>query len=203
MRFSALDHVGFSVTDLDRSIDWYNEFLGLEPSLRKVWDVEYLGRIVGYPGAQMDVAIWTLPGGAYLELMQYLQPPTETVDMETYNAGNGHLCLVTEDLAAEFERLRDRVAFRSQDPIEIPWGPYKGGKVCYLRDPDGISVELMQLPPGGPAITSSSVSVSCLRCFLKRSVGTVTPYAAMMRPPCSSGAPMQETPSAYSSWSYA
>jgi hypothetical protein len=40
--------------------------------------------------------------------------------------------------------------FRSPEPVVIPWGPYKGGRACYLRDPDGISIELMELPPGGP-----------------------------------------------------
>jgi catechol 2,3-dioxygenase-like lactoylglutathione lyase family enzyme len=100
----------------------------------------------------MDCAFWRLPGGAILELIQYLEPPVGIVDMESYNAGNGHLCLVTEDLAADFERLRGRVEFRDPDPVRIPWGPYEGGWACYLRDPDGISIELMQQPPGGPKI---------------------------------------------------
>ena len=72
--------------------------------------------------------------------------------METYNAGNAHLCLVVDDLAADFDRLLGRVAFRDPEPVEIPWGPYSGGKACYLRDPDGISVELIELPPGGPKL---------------------------------------------------
>ena len=149
MQFSGLDHVGFSVSDLDRSVEWYTEFLGEEPSLRKVWDVDYISGIVGYPNTKMDCALWKLPGGALLELIEYLEPSPAVVDMETYNAGDAHLCLQVDDLDAEFERLRGRVAFRSAQAIEIPWGPYKGGKVCYLHDPDEISVELMQMPPGG------------------------------------------------------
>jgi catechol 2,3-dioxygenase-like lactoylglutathione lyase family enzyme len=152
MLFTKLDHVGFSVSDLDRSISWYTDFFGDPPLLRKVWDVEYVSRIVGYPNCKMDCAFWRLPGGAILELIQYLEPPVGIVDMESYNAGNGHLCLVTGDLAADFERLRGRVEFRDPDPVRIPWGPYEGGWACYLRDPDGISIELMQQPPGGPKL---------------------------------------------------
>ena len=48
--------------------------------------------------------------------------------------------------------LRGFVEFRSLEPVEILWGPYQGGSACYLRDPDGISVELLQPPPGGPAL---------------------------------------------------
>jgi catechol 2,3-dioxygenase-like lactoylglutathione lyase family enzyme len=152
MLFTGLDHVGFSVSDMDRSVRWYTEFLGDPPQLRKVWDVEYVSRIVGYPNCKMDCSFWRLPGGTILELIQYLEPPVGIVDMESYNAGNGHLCLVTEDLASDFERLRGRVEFRDPDPVRIPWGPYEGGWACYLRDPDGISIELMQLRPGGPRI---------------------------------------------------
>ena len=152
MRYTALDHIGFSVTDLDRSIDFYNLLLGEEPILRKVWDVEYVSRILGYPKVKLDAAFWRLPGGTILELLEYVEPGPGQVDMETYNAGNAHLCLVTEDMDADFARLRGHAELRSEDPIEIPWGPYEGGRAAYLRDPDGISIELIELPPGGPKL---------------------------------------------------
>jgi catechol 2,3-dioxygenase-like lactoylglutathione lyase family enzyme len=156
MRYSGLDHVGFSVRDLDRSVEWYTFFLGSPPALRKTWKEPYLSRIVGYPGATLEAALWRLPGGTLLELLEYGHPAPGTVDMESYNVGNAHLCLVVDDLDADFERLKGRAAFRDPEPVEIPWGPYKGGKACYLRDPDGISIELMQLPPGGPSIENDS-----------------------------------------------
>jgi catechol 2,3-dioxygenase-like lactoylglutathione lyase family enzyme len=150
MTYRTLDHVGFTVSDLDRSVEWYTRLLGEDPVLRKVWEAGYIGSVVGYADCSMDVAVWELPNDTYLELIQYLTPPAGRVDMETYNAGNGHLCLVTEDIDADYERLGEHARFRSAEPIEIPWGPYEGGRVCYLRDPDGISVELMQWPHGGP-----------------------------------------------------
>ena len=70
--------------------------------------------------------------------------------METYNAGNAHLCLVTDDIHADVERLRGHADFRHPEAVEIPWGAYKGGWACYMRDPDGISIEVLQEPPGGP-----------------------------------------------------
>ena len=61
--FSVLDHVGFSVASLNRSIPFYTALLGEEPLLRKKWDVEYVGRVVGYPGLVLEAAFWRLPGG--------------------------------------------------------------------------------------------------------------------------------------------
>jgi catechol 2,3-dioxygenase-like lactoylglutathione lyase family enzyme len=149
MRFSAVNHVGFAVSDIEQSVDWYTFLLEEPPYLRGRWDAEYVSRVVGYPQTAFDAALWRLPGDLVLELLAYEQPPAARVDMETFNAGNGHLCLVVADLAAEFERLEGRAEFRNPEPVDIPWGHFAGGRSCYLRDPDGISVELVQYPPGG------------------------------------------------------
>jgi catechol 2,3-dioxygenase-like lactoylglutathione lyase family enzyme len=151
VHYSGLDHIGFAVGNLDRATDWYTRFFGEPPVMRKVWDVEYLGRVLGYPGAKIECAFWELPGGTTLELIEYLEPAAGVVDMETYNAGNAHLCLVVDDLDADLERLRSELGVTGVEAVEIPWGPYAGGKACYFRDPDGISIQLMQLVPGGPS----------------------------------------------------
>jgi catechol 2,3-dioxygenase-like lactoylglutathione lyase family enzyme len=151
--FRAIDHVGYAVADLDRSIAFYEALLGVPLLMRKTWDVPYVGDIVGYPDVVMEGAFFRLPGGVVLELLEYRAPYTSAgVDMESYNAGNAHLCLVTDDMAADYARMRAAGydGFRSPDPIVIPWGPYRGGRACYLRDPDGISIELLEEPPGGP-----------------------------------------------------
>jgi catechol 2,3-dioxygenase-like lactoylglutathione lyase family enzyme len=150
VRFNRLDHVGFSVADIERSVQWYTFLFEEPPVLRKLYDVEYVSRVLGYPGVVLDAALWELPGGARFELLEYKSPEPGRVDMETHNVGNGHLCLIVDDLAAEFDRLRGRAEFRNPEPVEIPWGHFAGGKSCYVRDPDGISIELVQYPPGGP-----------------------------------------------------
>jgi catechol 2,3-dioxygenase-like lactoylglutathione lyase family enzyme len=154
--FSGLDHVGFTVSSLDRSVDFYSRLLEREPLLRRTWDVEYVGRVVGYEGAKLDAAFWQLPGGVVLELIEYLEPPPGSVSLEAYNVGNAHLCLVTDDIERDSDRLADIATFRHPTPVAIPWGPYRGGFAAYLRDPDDISIELIQLPPGGPTFGSGS-----------------------------------------------
>lgn len=84
-----------------------------------------------------------------LELIEYLTPGAGQVGMETNNVGNGHICVLVDDLHAEFERLKPIAEFRSAAPIEITAGPNKGGWGAYLRDPDGITVQLLQRPSAG------------------------------------------------------
>ena len=78
VRYAGLDHVGFTVTDLDRSAAWYTELLGEPPVLRKRWEQAYVARVLGYPEVVLDAAFWRLPGGTVLELLEYVR------------AGRGH-----------------------------------------------------------------------------------------------------------------
>ena len=150
MALLAINHVGYAVSDLDRSIEFFTELLGQEPYFKEVYDVEYIGRVVGYPGAIQYAAFFTLPGThAFLELIQYINPPAGMVDMETYNAGNAHLCFQVDDLAAEYERITALGGvFRSPGPVASDYGVYDGAQTLYFRDPDGISIQLVQLTEG-------------------------------------------------------
>ncbi len=152
MRYSAVDHISYTVADLDESIRWYTLVLGEEPFLRKTWDQEYVGVLAGYPKIVLDAAFWRLPNGPVLEVMQFLDPVGVPTDPALVNPGASHLGLTCDDRRAEFARLKEAgVDLRSEEPVEIPWGPYKGGLACFVRDPDGNFMELFQLPPGGPA----------------------------------------------------
>ena len=157
---SAVDHVGVAVTDLERSIPWWTRLLEREPFHRGTWLAaetdDYVGRLLGYPGCDLSGAFWSLPGGTVLEMLQYHHPPHGVVDMETYNAGNTHLCLATPDIDAVYQRMGGIAEFRSPTAIESTWGPYKGAKVCFLRDPDGISIELVQFAAGGRPFDADS-----------------------------------------------
>jgi catechol 2,3-dioxygenase-like lactoylglutathione lyase family enzyme len=144
-----LEHVGYTVSDLGQSVAFWSYLLDVEPKATKTWDVPYLGRVQGYDQVRVTAAFFDLPGGPTLELVQYHHPPHAVVDMETYNVGNGHLSFVTSDLARVFSRLEGRAELRSTEPVRIEWGPYEGGYAGRIRDPDGITIELVQLPAGG------------------------------------------------------
>ena len=151
INITGLDHVGFSVSNMDTSIDFYKILLQSDPIMRRFYPEQYVATVVGDDKIAMDAAFFKIgSSNVILELLEYQIPPNARVDMETYNVGNGHLCLIVDDLDAEYERLMPhKMAFRSPKAISIPIGPYKGGKACYLRDPDGISIELLQPPISG------------------------------------------------------
>jgi catechol 2,3-dioxygenase-like lactoylglutathione lyase family enzyme len=153
MNYDKVDHVSYSVSDLDRSIDFYTLLFDEEPFLRKLWDQAYAAPLCGYPQVILEGAFWNLPDGNVFELLEYKKPEAETAEIELYRAGSSHLGLSCPDLRTEFARLRaGGVTFQSPDVVEIPWGPYKGGLAAFARDPDGIFIELIEVPSGGPRL---------------------------------------------------
>jgi catechol 2,3-dioxygenase-like lactoylglutathione lyase family enzyme len=142
-------HFNFTVADMDRSLGFWRDTLGLEVLNDWVSEAGYLAEINGYPKVRMRLAFLKLPGTeAKLELIQYLEPPGAPRDLPTNVPGAAHLCFDVPDIQAAYEELRARgVRFRSA-PVEITSAANRGARGVYLVDPDGITVELRQPPAG-------------------------------------------------------
>ena len=142
---SGCDHIGIQVRDLDRSIDFYGNKLGLELIGRWSMTEAYVRRVVGYPDVQLEIGLLRIPGSrTFLEILEYRNVASSPVDPATANPGTGHFCLFVEDLDAMHARLSAQgVEFVSD--VQIPTiGPNKDGRLVYMKDPDGIRVELVQ-----------------------------------------------------------
>lgn len=141
----GVSHFAFQVADLERSVAFYGDLLGLELVARWVRDQPYIQELVGYPGVELNVAVFRLPNSSsFLEILEYRNVERHAVDPSTANPGTTHLCLYVDDLESLHGRLvAGGVRFVS--PIKFPTvGPNTGGKVIYMIDPDGIRVELLE-----------------------------------------------------------
>src|SRR5436305_14226896 len=99
----ALHHVGITVKDLDASIRFYHDVLGLEFSNEpSPWfDGPELGPAVGVPGAGLRQVSLTL-GDTTLELLEYKSPPSETAKpIPSNNIGAAHVAFRHDGLHAK------------------------------------------------------------------------------------------------------
>ena len=145
----AVHHIGVSVADLGRSIAFWEGMLGVAGRDRRTLDGPQLGILVGYPAVRLDSCWFDLPGGVALELLQYLDRPERPYDPGTAHPGNVHICLEVQDMAAAHAHaLACGARPVSAAPIEIARGPKAGTRIVYVRNPDGVTIELVQPPPG-------------------------------------------------------
>lgn len=147
MRLTGAHHTSFTVSNIERAVRFYQEFLECEVLWRREIDDKYFGDIVGFPECRVKAAHLRLPGSAHiLELFEYVVPRGALADIRTNNPGSAHISLLVDDLEALYNGLLSKGARFRSAPVTIDHGANKGGRAVYLLDPDGITVELFQPP---------------------------------------------------------
>jgi catechol 2,3-dioxygenase-like lactoylglutathione lyase family enzyme len=144
-------HTSFTVADLSRSLEFFRDRLGMEVvATREIGDA-YFGRIVGLPGCRVKAALLRVPGSTHhVELFEYLAPPGQRCHPRPCDPGSAHLSLLVDDLPGLCARLSAEGVALVGEPVRIDAGPYAGGYGVYLRDPNGILIELFQPPELAP-----------------------------------------------------
>jgi catechol 2,3-dioxygenase-like lactoylglutathione lyase family enzyme len=142
MEVRRLDHVSFTVGDIERSVGFYARF-GFEPFKRYVSAGPEVDSGADTERADMDIQWLKHPlGGPMLELIRYVHHPSGRAAHNS-KVGAAHLCFAIDDVFGAYaEMAREGVTFLSEpneDEFGVRW--------VYLRDPDGNAVELIQDPP--------------------------------------------------------
>jgi glyoxylase I family protein len=140
---SSIHHTSFTVSDMERSIAFYRDVLGMNVD----WDskeagVEFKGpvhdRITECPGTEARIVFLTL-GEGRLELAQYTPTGKALVDNKAKDTGSTHLCFKTDN-------IHDLYNMVLASGVRTHCSPQNNGKawVFYFRDPDGIILEATQ-----------------------------------------------------------
>jgi catechol 2,3-dioxygenase-like lactoylglutathione lyase family enzyme len=147
---TAVDSIGITVSDLDRSVEFYSKVLTFE----KVSETEALGseyeHLQGVFGLHTRSARMRL-GGEYIELTEYLAPQGRPAPFEerANDRAFQHIAIVTSDMEGAYRRLRSlNVRHASTAPQRLPeWNKNAAGiQAFYFRDPDGHFLEALAFP---------------------------------------------------------
>jgi len=135
-------HTMVRVTDLDASLDFYCDKLGLKEVARSE-----------NPAGRFTLVFLAAPGDA--ETAETQRTPTVELtynwDPEAYGGGRnfGHLAYAVDDIYATCARLKEAGVTINRPP--------RDGRMAFIRSPDNISVELLQ---AGPALAPAEPWVS-------------------------------------------
>jgi lactoylglutathione lyase len=124
----ALIHTCYRIGHIDRSVAFY-EALGFEELGRMPIREEAINVFMGLPG-----------DGARLEL-------TYNFGVDAYELGTGynHIAVTVEDMDGALEALKAKDIEPEKPPYTVSDG---GSRLCFVRDPDGYRIELIEIAPG-------------------------------------------------------
>jgi lactoylglutathione lyase len=142
-------HGGITVSDMDRALVFYRDGLGLDQEFDRILDAPYLKAVLGLEFDHIRAVYLRIPGGGFVELLEYAGVERFPAASRPCDYGAGHLCLYVDDVAGVHARLVELgFTARSADVVEITAGPNAGARSCYMSDPDGYAVELFQKRAG-------------------------------------------------------
>jgi catechol 2,3-dioxygenase-like lactoylglutathione lyase family enzyme len=148
LRIIAADHTGITVSDLERSLAFWRDLLGFEISHTAHQTGDLAKEITGVAGAEIKLAVLKTPGGHKIELLEYLAPPDRKhADVRPCDVGHVHVALLVDDLDAILEKIEGSGWQAAGKPQTLKTGPNAGKRVVYVRNPDGTTIEFMQLAP--------------------------------------------------------
>jgi catechol 2,3-dioxygenase-like lactoylglutathione lyase family enzyme len=138
-----VDHVSVTTADLERSIAFYRDVIGLPLLDRGELQGVELETLLRRPGARARWAELALGGGQVLELLQYVEPSEDGAPRRPWTAGATHLGFAVAALDPVLTRLHD-TGVEVSDAVTLSEPGWEGVRVCYATDPDGVTIELVE-----------------------------------------------------------
>ena len=158
MNVEWMNHTGFVVSDMERSLIFYRDQLGLEIERDQILEGEFISELVGYADAKLHIIYLGLGDMKHsVELIEYLNPRGNAAPLPNRNnIGASHLGVIVDNLDEFYEELSGKGVRFVSPPVTRPNAVYPmAQKGCYMEDPDGNWLELLEQPPARERLTQS------------------------------------------------
>jgi catechol 2,3-dioxygenase-like lactoylglutathione lyase family enzyme len=142
MTIKRMEHVGIVVDDLAAATEFFVE-LGLEPRGKGQVEGHWVDRIVALDEVRVEFAMLQTPDGhGEIELVKFHSPPIQDGDPHApaNTPGIRHLAFLVEDIDAVVAGLRARGTELVGELVRYE----DSYRLCYVRGPEGIIVELAE-----------------------------------------------------------
>lgn len=151
---SSIRHIGIVVRDLDESLKFYRDTLGLSVYMRHTDESDqFIDRLVGIDKVKLEWVKVIIPKGGLIELLQYHSHPDPDVfkDPQMFPSnrlGCSHVSVTVDNLSQLYDELIRKGYKCNSAPLLSPDAKVK---ILYCHDPDGVILELIEdikkMPP--------------------------------------------------------
>jgi catechol 2,3-dioxygenase-like lactoylglutathione lyase family enzyme len=149
--FSVVNHIGITVSNLEKSINFYETLTGEKVSNVDTIGGERMAQTQGLDDTLIKFANLRL-GNVNLDTLEYVDPKSNKASYSNNQISAMHLCFEVEDLDSAITRLKEigiepdgaPIVFEEADGLKAGFGT----GVAYFTDPDGTNLEL--IAPQGP-----------------------------------------------------
>ena len=139
----AIRHFGIGVSDLEASLHFYRDLLGLEIKRDMVEEGIFIDAILGLQGVKVrTVKMAAANGDTLVELLEYASHQgKKRENYEIFDLGASHVAFTVENVEKEYRKLQEQGVVFTCEPQVSPDGK---AKVTFCYDPDGVPIELVQ-----------------------------------------------------------
>ncbi len=150
-------HSAFTISDLERTLSLFRDFLGCEVVVRDAGTPEIVETLTGIKDAPCKLGFVRIPGGHMIEFIEY-EGPTDRgrVESRPCDTGAAHIALAVNDLDAALAGAKDAGLSLYNEVVTIDDEPMTGTRSAYFYDPDGLTIELIQWNANGDPFKASS-----------------------------------------------
>ena len=138
-------HTGFVVDDLEESLQFYVNVLGMRLAGRMERQGEFVNQLLAFPDAHVKGAFVDKGEGHQLELIQYINPVSGPGGISRNDLGATHLAFFVQDIDTFYEETRQRgLRFNSPPAALADDHGNLQRKALYAQDPDGNWLEFVE-----------------------------------------------------------
>lgn len=135
-------HTGIVVDDLEASLHFYRDLLGLQIVKHIEEKGDYIDNILSLQNVNITTVKMTSPSGQIIELLKYHSYSEQQVLRKICDIGISHVAFSVDNLDAEYKRLKDKGIQFNSPPQFSPDGY---AKVTFCRAPEGTFIELVEV----------------------------------------------------------
>ncbi|MDD5436306.1 MAG: VOC family protein [Candidatus Omnitrophica bacterium] len=141
----AIRHSGIVVSDLERSLSFYRDIIGLKVVKKQEESSEFIDKICGIKGSKLTTVKMAADDGNLVELLFFHSHRAPRQCRNLYDIGPSHLAFTVQDIEGEYKRLLGKKVEFISPPAASPNGYVK---VAFCKDPDGVFIELVEMMEG-------------------------------------------------------